>query len=148
MIIDLHKRYYYQNLITGGHMKLIIKYTTLIRIASLVLFVLIGLIGLMLPIDKFFEFYYVALILIFGLFQVCLTIINNRYKAISNSRFIRNLIIRIVISILLTILAYIIFFAGDLYNNPFVALLFIFLAVLSGFYFDYLDKKNSKVVKK
>lgn len=128
MIIDLHKRYYYKNLITGEHMKLIIKYTTLIRIASLVLFVLIGL---MLPIDKFFEFYYVALILIFGLFQVCLTIINNRYKAISNSRFIRNLIIRIVISILLTILAYIIFFA-----------------VLSGFYFDYLDKKNSKVVKK
>lgn len=145
MIIDLHKRYYNKNLITGGHMKFIVKYTTLIRIASLVLFVLIGL---MLPIDKFFEFYYVALILIFGLFQVCLTIINNRYKAISNSRFIRNLIIRIVISILLTILAYIIFFAGDLYNNPFIALSFIFLAVLSGFYFDYLDKKNSKVVKK
>ncbi|MCD8772211.1 hypothetical protein [Mammaliicoccus sciuri] len=125
-------------------MKFIIKYSTLIRIASLIPFVLVGL---MLPIGDNFILYYLAIVFVFGFVHVLLTIAENKYKAINHKIFIRNVILRMIHFIIIAVFSYVIFFASHLHNNPIIALSFIFIAGFSGYYFDYLDTKNSEVIK-
>jgi|GEM_PF-1749772 len=125
-------------------MKFIIKHIMLIRSLSLIPFVIVGM---LVPVTDYFMLSFIGLIYTFGVFQIFLTILENKYKAINQHIFKRNVVIRIVHFVIISIFACTIFALTDMYNNPMIVLPFILLTALSGGYIDYLDKKNTKILK-
>lgn len=125
-------------------MKFIIKHIMLIRILSLIPFVIVGM---LIPITDYFILSFIGFIYTFGFFQVFLTILDNKYKAINQHIFKRNVVIRIIHFVIISILACTIFALTDMYNNPIIVLPFILLTGLTGGYIDHLDKKNTKILK-
>jgi len=119
-------------------MKFIIKHIMLIRILSLIPFVIVGM---LIPVTDYFILSFITFISIFGSFQVFLTILENKYKAINQHIFKRNVVIRIIHFVIISIFA-----LTDMYNNPMIVLPFILLTGLTGGYIDHLDKKNTKIL--
>lgn len=56
-------------------------------------------------------------------------------------------ILSLIHFVIISILACTIFALTDMYNNPMIVLPFILLPALSCGYIDYLDKKNTKILK-
>ncbi|MCJ1785638.1 hypothetical protein [Mammaliicoccus sciuri] len=125
-------------------MKYIIKHIMLIRILSLIPFVIVGM---LIPVTDYFMLSFIGFIYTFGVFQIFLTILENKYKAINQHIFKRNVVIRIVHFVIISIFACTIFALTDMYNNPMIVLPFILLTGLTGGYIDHLDKKNTKILK-
>lgn len=90
-------------------------------------------------LNKYIKFKFYLYIWCFSNF---LTILENKYKAINQHIFKRNVVIRIVHFVIISIFA-----LTDMYNNPMIVLPFILLTALSGGYIDHLDKKNTKILK-
>lgn len=124
-------------------MKFIIKHIMLIRILSFIPFVIVGM---LIPVTDYFMLSFIAFISIFGSFQVFLTILENKYKATNQHIFKRNVVIRIIHFVIISIFACTIFALTDMYNNPMIVLPFILLTGLTGGYIDHLDKKNTKIL--
>ena len=123
-------------------MPFIVKHSTLLRVLSLLIFVVVGL-NLQITDDFVIHFAVFIFIFVFGLFQLLISIIENHYYAINYRKFIHNTIYRIIHFLVLIFVVYIVFYMTSLYTNQFVVFSLFIFAVLTGMYIDHRDDKNT-----